>query len=54
MKNIDYMLCEHWKGKNSGISPKRFKLHPEKCYVSINWKVNNKSILQKNKRIKDD
>ena len=30
IKNVDYMLCEHWNKKDSGISPKRFKLDPEK------------------------
>jgi len=44
IKNIDYMLCEHWKEKNSGISPKQFKLYPEKCYVSMKFKVDDKSV----------
>ena len=50
--NVDYMLCEHWKEKDSVISPKRFKLHPEKCYVSMNWKVNNKTVPKKRKGLR--
>ena len=46
------MLCEHWKEKDSGISPKRFKLHPEKCSVSMKWKVNNKSVPQQIKGLR--
>ena len=44
IKTVDYMLCEHWKETDSGISPKRFKLYPENCCVSMKWRVNNKSV----------
>ena len=28
IKTFDYMICEDWKGKYSGISQKCFKLYP--------------------------
>ena len=52
IKHIEYMLCEHWKENDSNISPKEFKLHPEKCHVSMSWIVNNRYIPQKLKRLK--
>ena len=49
MKNVDYMLFEHWKGKESVTSGKRVKLQHGNCYV-MNQKVNNK-LSHKNKRM---
>ena len=30
MENVDYMLCEHWKEKNSVTYGEIFKILPEK------------------------
>ena len=35
VKNIWYMLCEHWKENDSNILPKGFKLYPELFNVSM-------------------
>ena len=29
------MLCEHWKGNDSNVAPKWFKLYPEKFNISM-------------------
>ena len=52
VKHIEYMLCEHWKEKDSNVSPRKFKLHPEKCCVSMDWRVKNRVIPQKIKGLK--
>ena len=46
MTNVDYILCEHWKDKNSVATRKIFKTHPEKCSVEMNWKVNKQMVPQ--------
>ena len=46
MTNVDCMLYEHWKDRNSVTSGKIFKIYPEKCSVEMNWKVNKQIVPQ--------
>ena len=52
MTNIEYMLCEHQKDRNSVTSGKIFKIYPEKCSVEMNWKVSKQIVPQQVKDLK--